>query len=82
MMPSSIIMSPPDRHNGNGATASSIPKPPYIVLFSQKNIFIVSFYTFNDGFDLAIFYNSTFIFNSTGLFRHLLCTLSRLKRAK
>ena len=41
-------------------TASNILKPPYGVIFGSKNIFIVPFYTFNDGFDLAIF-----------IFRHL-----------
>ena len=57
LMPGGIIWSPPDRHNGNDDTASSILKPPYRVIFWAKNIFIVPFifYTFNDGFDLAIF---------------------------
>ena len=56
-----------DRHKDD--TASSIPKPPYIVFFWSKNIFILPVYTFNDGFDFAI---SLFIFNSVGIFVKLI----------
>ena len=55
MMPWGIIWSPPHRLNGNYDTASSIIMPPYTVFFWSKNIiFILSFYTLNDGFDLAL----------------------------
>ena len=59
MMPWGIIWSPPDIPNGNDYTASSNPKPPHMV----------PFYTFNDGFDVAIF---IFLLNSIVIFVKLI----------
>ena len=68
MMPWGIIWSPPDRHNGNGDIASSIPKLPYRLRYMITGLLtIVPFYAFKWWLWSCNFYVSMFMLKRIGI---------------